>query len=323
VHDDPPGPDDDPPLTDLDAGLRDRLRRASGAAGGLTHAELVELADALDRQRRQVAEALTDLRRREGEATRVRAALEQTSREAAQALDERDARLSALAAELAAERARIDARARELDAAEDAVTRRQAEAPSPAPAREEPSGAIDAMFSDLRQRLERVEAALELRERLERVEAAILERMRTVREQAPGQLEERLSRLEELVGEVARLVRRPHDDAPAPVAVESAPVEPAPPPEPEPARDPPIAPAPATAHVLFVATSAGYRVFEREGPPPSLGERLELAELDGMQATVTAPRSSPLPGDSRPCVACMVGGSRALQPEAREPGSTR
>jgi len=61
VHDDPPGPEDDAPLADLDAGLRDRLRRASGAAGGLTHGELVELADALDRQRRQVAEALAGL----------------------------------------------------------------------------------------------------------------------------------------------------------------------------------------------------------------------------------------------------------------------
>src|SRR5205085_1172446 len=83
-----------------------------------------------------------------------------------------------------------------------------------------PSRAIDSMFADLRQRLERIEAVLELRERLERVEVAIVERMRTVREQAPSHLEERLSRLEELAGELAHLVRRPHEEAPAPAPVE-------------------------------------------------------------------------------------------------------
>jgi hypothetical protein len=317
VHDDPPGPEDDAPLDDLDAGLRDRLRRASGAAGGLTHGELVELADALDRQRRQVAQALADRRRREDEAARVRTVFDRTSREAAQALNEREARLAALTAKLTAEGERLDARARELDASDDALTRQRAEAP--APAREEPSGAIDSMFADLRRRLERIEAVLELRERLERVEAAIVERMRAVREQAPSHLEERLSRLEVLAGELAHLVRRPHEEAPAPAPVESAAVEDAS--APEPARHPPTAPAPAAAHVLFVATSAGYRVFEREGAPPSVGERVELAELGGAQATVTAPRSSPLPGDSRPCIVCMVDGSRALRPETREPGS--
>jgi len=305
MYDDPPGPEDDPPLDDLDAGLRDRLRRASGAAGGLTHAELVELADALDRQRRQVAAALADLRRREEEAARVRAALEQTSREAAQALDERDARLSALAAELAAERERLDARARELDAAQAAVVQRRGE-PQAA------TGTIETVLGDLRQRLERVESALELRERLERVETAIVERVRTVREQAPSQLEERLARLEELVGELARLVRRPREEAPSPGAAESTPVRrPDSTPEPEPA--PMVPPAPADGYVLFVATSSGYELLERDGAAPTLGEQVELAELDGAPATLTALRISPLPGDERPCLVCIVDGRRAPQ----------
>src|SRR4051812_44112525 len=288
--------DDDPPLDDLDARLRERLRRASGAAGGPTHAELVELADALDRQRRQVAEALADLRRREEEAARVRTALERTSREAMRALDEREDRLATLAAELAAERERLDARMLELDTAEEAVAPRPAEAPSSP--RREPVGAADSMFAELRQRLERIEASLELRERLDRVEAAIAERVRTVREQAPAQVEERLTRLEELVAELARLVRRTPAEAQAPRVVERAAA--GMPPAPEPSTEPAVpAPGPAAAHILFVATAAGYRVFERDGPPPSLGERLELAELEGAKATVAARRTSPLPGDSR------------------------
>jgi hypothetical protein len=310
VHDDLPGPEDEPPLDDLDAGLRDRLRRARGAAGGLTHAELVELAEALDRQRRQVAGALADLRRREEEAARMGAALEQTSREAAHALDERDARLTSLAAELAAERERLDARARELDAAQQAVVQRRVKPV-------EQSGTIESVLGDLRQRLERVEAVLELRERLERVETAIAERVRTVREQAPSQLEERLARLEELVGELARLVRRPHEEAPAPEP-EPDPVEPvgeAPAPDPQPE---PVSSAPAAGYVLFVATSSGYRMLEREGAPPRVGEHLEL---DGTDAAVTALRSSPLPRDERPCLVCLVDEGRARRPESREPGS--
>ncbi|MFL5926915.1 MAG: hypothetical protein ACJ77E_08280 [Gaiellaceae bacterium] len=304
--------DDDPPLDDLDARLRERLRRASGAAGGPTRAELVELADALDRQRRQVAEALADLRRREEEAARVRTALERTSREAMRALDEREDRLATLAAELAAERERLDARMFQLDTAEEAVAPRPAEAPS-SPSRE-PVGAADSMFAELRQRLERIEASLELRERLDRVEAAIAERVRTVREQAPAQLEERLTRLEELVSDVARLGRRPPADMPAPAVVESAAVET--PPAPEPSKEPLVptrepAPVTVTAHVLFVGTSSGYRLLEREGAPPQVGERVELAEFDGAHATVIAPRRSPFPGDSRLCLVCAVDGRPA------------
>lgn len=302
MHDDPAGPEEDPPLDDLDAGLRERLRRARGAAGGLTHAELVELADALDRQRRQVAGALADLRRREEEAARVRAALEQTSREAAQALDERDARLTSLAAELAAERERLDARARELEAAQRAVAQRRVE-PVERP------GTLESVLGDLRQRLERVEAVFELRERLERVETAIAERVRTVREQAPSQLEERLARLEELVGELARLVRRPHEEVSEPL------------PEAEPVVRVVEAPAPASpaaGYVLFVATNSGYRMLEREGAPPRVGEHLDL---DGADAAVTASRSSPLPRDERPCLVCLVDERRRLRPETPEPGS--
>jgi NTP pyrophosphatase (non-canonical NTP hydrolase) len=320
VPEDLPDPEDDAPLADLDARLRERLRRASGSTGGLTHAELIELADALDRQRRQVAAALADLRRRELEATQIREALEQTSREATKALDERDARLSALAAELAGERERLDARAQDLDAAERALTQRRAEPVEPAPRGGSPSG-VEGVFADLRERLERVEVLLELRDRLERVEAAIVDRIRTVREQAPLQIEERLSRLEELVAELARVVRRPGTETPTPESVDV--------PRDDPRLDAvldagsgplPESADPAVGHVIFLATSSGYQLFECEGAAPRIGEQIEL---DGLPAMVEARRSSPLPADPRPCLAAFSirppESQREL--ETRKPGS--
>jgi len=321
VDDDRSEPENDPPLADLDAGLRDRLRRGGGDRGALTHAELLELAEALNRQRHDIAEALTDLRRREAEAARVRTALEATSRSAEAALDERDARLSAAAAELDAERARLEGRARDLGAAEDQLARRVAEravtapatpAPEPEPEPEGPRG-LESVLADLRERMERVEAALELRERLDRVEAAITDRVRAAREHAPVQIEERLARLEKLVGELAALVRAPLEavrtrDAPAQRPPrEDVAEEPLPPVE-----DPVEAPEPALAakapagHVLFVSDPTGYRLVEREGAAPAAGELLTLHELGGVEAVATGPRSSPFPGDGRPCLACTV-----------------
>jgi hypothetical protein len=184
-----------------------------------------------------------------------------------------------------------------LDAAQQAVTERPVE-----PA--EKPGTIESLLGDLRQRLERVEAVLDLRERLERVETAIAERVQTVREQAPSQLEERLARLEGLVGELARLVRRPHEEPSEPETVELVAVAPAP-------------ASPGAGYVLFVATSSGYRMLEREGAPPRVGEHLEL---DGADAVVTASRCSPLPGDERLCLVCLVE-ERGRRAETQEPGS--
>ena len=332
MDDDRSEPENDPPLADLDAGLRERLRRGGGDRGALTHAELLELADALNRQRHDIAEALTDLRRREAEAARVRTALEETSRSAEAALDERDARLSAAAAELEAERARLEGRALELGAAEDQLARRVAEraaaAPAaPAPEPEAPRG-LESVLADLRERMERVEAALELRERLDRVEAAIAGRVRAVREHAPVQIEERLARLEELVGELAAVVRAPLEAVrtreasaqPPPVeAVRTREASAQPPPREDVAEEPlppvedpvetpePALPAQAPAgHVLFVSDPTGYRLVEREGAAPAAGELLTLHELGGVEAVASGPRSSPFPGDRRPCLACTV-----------------
>ncbi|HEV8459743.1 MAG TPA: hypothetical protein VGQ38_03460 [Gaiellaceae bacterium] len=325
MNDDPSGQENEPALADLDERLRERLRRASGGGGELTHAELLELADALSRQRQEVAEALADLRRREAEVTRVRGVLEQTSLDAQRVLDERDVRLSALAAELDAERQRLDERARALSAAE-----RPVPAPPPGPAR--PEGGLDFVVAELRARLERVEAALELRERLERVEAALAGRMDAVREQALAQIEDRLCRLERLIGELAGALRQPLDairgsdaspeqHAPGPPIDGRSAVEPhespstdGPSPEEAPAAEP------DTGHVLFVAASSGYRLLERDGPAPAVGERLVLEELDQARATVTGLRTSPLPGDARACVACLIDDARSVAGN-REPAS--
>jgi hypothetical protein len=66
-------------------------------------------------------------------------------------------------------------------------------------------------------------------------------------------------------------------------------------PEPEPE---PVAAEP-TAHLVFVQTADGYRLVEREGPPPPRHAPLELGEG---AFVVSALRRSPLPGDGRPCV---------------------
>jgi hypothetical protein len=55
-----------------------------------------------------------------------------------------------------------------------------------------------------------------------------------------------------------------------------------------------------SSHVLFVPTPKGYRLIEREGPPPSPGDELELAETGG-RLVVTKLGRAPLPGERRPC----------------------
>jgi hypothetical protein len=252
-----------------------------------------------------MAAALADLARREQEITDVRTAFEHTSREAARELDERDARLSKLALELEHERAVLEERERELP-----------RAPEPRLEPEHPHGA----------RFDRLEVVLsDLRERLDRLETAVAARVRTVPEAIFGSAEDRddrISRAVELVGEIGRVLRAPLERLPLDNASHDEP-QPAPAvPEPhaeEIPADEAAAPAPAPAiddtrpqpdremgHVLFVSTDAGYRLFERGGAAPSSGDRIELSELGGAEATVIGPRPSPLPADRRGCVAAVV-----------------
>jgi hypothetical protein len=56
----------------------------------------------------------------------------------------------------------------------------------------------------------------------------------------------------------------------------------------------------AERHLLFVSTSGGYALVEREGPPPSLGHRVELPE-QAASFVVTKLGPSPLPDDPRIC----------------------
>src|SRR6185437_2897308 len=179
----------------------------------------------------------------------VRSELERTSREAADALDERDARLSALAVELERERARLEQRERALSAA----------APAPPAAHGIPE-ALETVLTDLR-------------DRLDRVEAAIAERVRTVPEVLLGpDRDERMARAVELVAELGHVLRHPLDAVRGTVEEEVAPAPPAAPveqPVAEPVEQmnepaPPAAEPTVPGHVLFVATDAGYRVFERD-----------------------------------------------------------
>jgi hypothetical protein len=52
-------------------------------------------------------------------------------------------------------------------------------------------------------------------------------------------------------------------------------------------------------YVLFVWTTSGWVLREREGEAPSVGERLDEG---GKQLEVTKVGASPLPGDRRRCV---------------------
>jgi hypothetical protein len=68
---------------------------------------------------------------------------------------------------------------------------------------------------------------------------------------------------------------------------------------PAPASSPAPEAAEPTAHLVFVQAADGYRLVERDGPPPPRHTPLELGEG---AFVVSALRRSPLPGDGRPCV---------------------
>jgi hypothetical protein len=54
-------------------------------------------------------------------------------------------------------------------------------------------------------------------------------------------------------------------------------------------------------HLLFVSTSRGYLFVEQEGPPPTLGQAIEVPRQPGSFQVAKLARS-PLPNDQRICV---------------------
>jgi hypothetical protein len=53
-------------------------------------------------------------------------------------------------------------------------------------------------------------------------------------------------------------------------------------------------------HLLFVSTSHGYHLVERDGPPPAAFREVTVPEHDGLFRVVKV-AASPLPNDSRVC----------------------
>jgi hypothetical protein len=77
------------------------------------------------------------------------------------------------------------------------------------------------------------------------------------------------------------------------------PDQPEPEPEPEPKQDRGDKHT-AERHLLFISTSAGYSLVEREGPPPPLGGHIELPG-QAIPLVVLKLSRSPLPNDDRMC----------------------
>jgi hypothetical protein len=69
-------------------------------------------------------------------------------------------------------------------------------------------------------------------------------------------------------------------------------------------EDPPTAPA---SHLVFVQLDERYELISREGPPPAPSTPLSLPDVDEGMFVVAGRRSSPLPGDARPCVFVQRG----------------
>ena len=82
----------------------------------------------------------------------------------------------------------------------------------------------------------------------------------------------------------------------------------------DPPKPPPLSPAQSATkepetdddeelgHLLFVPTYQGYRLVERTGAVPDLGDVVELPETPGARLVVAKLASSPLPHDARVCV---------------------
>jgi MSHA biogenesis protein MshE len=68
----------------------------------------------------------------------------------------------------------------------------------------------------------------------------------------------------------------------------------------------PVPTAPAS-HLVFVQLDERYELISRDGPPPAPSTPLSLPDIDEGVFVVAGHRSSPLPGDARPCVFVQRG----------------
>jgi hypothetical protein len=67
------------------------------------------------------------------------------------------------------------------------------------------------------------------------------------------------------------------------------------------------APVVHTSHLVFVQLDERYELISRDGPPPAPSTPLSLPDVDEGVFVVAGRRSSPLPGDVRPCVFVQRG----------------
>lgn len=120
---------------------------------------------------------------------------------------------------------------------------------------------------------------------------AQLDELRTAQERTSDELTRIGDALARVQAELAELRAAP--------VVAPAPPQPEPVVEPEPAAIA-TAPEPATAvgHLRFVLEGGVYRIETHEGPPPAIGDRLELA---ARSFRVVKLGHSPLPNDERRC----------------------
>jgi len=68
----------------------------------------------------------------------------------------------------------------------------------------------------------------------------------------------------------------------------------------------PLPPAPAS-HLVFVQLDERYELISCDGPPPAPSTPLSFPDVDEGTFVVAGRRSSPLPGDERPCVFVQRG----------------
>ena len=66
-------------------------------------------------------------------------------------------------------------------------------------------------------------------------------------------------------------------------------------------------PAAHASHLVFVQLDERYELISRDGPPPAPSTPLSLPDIDEGVFVVAGRRSSPLPGDVRPCVFVQRG----------------
>jgi hypothetical protein len=255
-------------LDTAEAELGRRLAGVEAAAGDLerVRGRFVRLEEAAAKVEEQIAEGRTRL----GEALRL--------------LTDRARHVGALERSLEEAGRRFEAVQKRLEAAERAPA--PEEAGSPAVAAEERLSAVERMLAGLGERLARVEAKFHARSSdVVQAEAEPEPPAEPEPLAAEGAVveDDRLARAAELAAQLLRVL----GGAPEDVGAVARPAQ------------------VVDGHVLFVQTSGGYRLVQRDGGPPAVGERVAIDELGGSEALVTGTRRSPLPGDARPCLACV------------------